>query len=104
MRCFCPAVLCDDHCHVHLFQCQEGEEEGYGCAERGQGGSAEEEIWVVLIGIAVVLGHRGGLGLETRRMKLSTQTGIYPYNARSLLSVLLMASDIEVVIRYRATY
>jgi hypothetical protein len=52
----------------------------------------------------VVLGHRGGLGLETRRMKLSTQTGIYPYNARSLLSVLLMASDIEVVIRYRATY
>ena len=53
VRCFCPLAFCHDHCHFYLFQRQEGEEEGYCCAKRGKGSSAQEEIWYPLMEIAV---------------------------------------------------
>lgn len=53
MRCFCFAVLCYGHRHVHLFQRQEGEEEGYACAEGGKGSPTEGEIWYLLMEIVL---------------------------------------------------
>ena len=61
VRCFCSVVLCYDHCHFYLFQCQEGKEEGCGCTEGGKGSSAEEEVWDLLMA-SVLLWIYGLLG------------------------------------------
>jgi hypothetical protein len=43
------ALLRHDHCYSHLLQCEEGEEEGCGWAEGGESGTAEEEVWSLLM-------------------------------------------------------